>query len=64
VLSTLLLLTLAAQAPALAPPELGPSLGQPLPALAAPDQDGRTRDFASLAGPKGLLLVFFRSADW
>ena len=44
--------------------DLGPSVGQPLPAFQVPDQDGRPRSFESLRGPKGLLLVFFRSADW
>ena len=43
---------------------LGPRVGEPLPAFEARDQDGRLRDFASLAGPNGLVLVFFRSADW
>lgn len=28
------------------------------------DQTGKERTFASLAGPKGLVLIFFRSADW
>jgi len=28
------------------------------------DQNGRERDLVSLTGPKGLVLVFFRSADW
>jgi hypothetical protein len=28
------------------------------------DQDGRLRTFESLRGPKGLILLFFRSADW
>jgi hypothetical protein len=44
--------------------ELGPSLGQPLPAFQALDQDARPRSFENLRGPKGLVLVFFRSADW
>ena len=43
---------------------LGPRVGETLPAFEARDQDGRLRDFASLAGPTGLVLVFFRSADW
>lgn len=46
------------------PATLGPSIGQPIPRFEAADQDGRPRDFASLAGPNGLVLVFFRSADW
>jgi hypothetical protein len=44
--------------------EFGPAAGQPVPAFEAPDQEGRPRSFASLHGPKGLVLVFFRSADW
>ena len=46
------------------PTTLGPAVGQSLPAFEAQDQDGRRRDFASLRGPEGLMLVFFRSADW
>lgn len=43
---------------------LGPRVGDTLPAFSLVDQDGKTRDFASLGGPNGLVLVFFRSADW
>ena len=50
--------------PSVDPASLGPAVGQPIPRFEAHDQDGRSRDFASLAGPKGLMLVFFRSADW
>jgi len=46
------------------PQALGPKVGEVLPAFEAKDQDGRTRTFASLKGPTGLVLVFFRSADW
>lgn len=46
------------------PATLGPAVGQPIPSFEAQDQDGRRREFASLAGPNGLVLVFFRSADW
>ena len=45
-------------------PEAGPAIGQPLPAFALPDQEGRVQTFASLRGPQGFVLVFFRSADW
>ena len=45
-------------------PDMGPKLGERLPAFTLPDQEGRPRDFASLKGPQGLVLVFFRSADW
>ena len=46
------------------PMRLGPSVGQPLPGFEARDQTGASRNLASLKGPKGLVLVFFRSADW
>jgi len=42
----------------------GPEPGSKIPAFSLPDQTGQMRDFASLKGPKGLVLVFFRSADW
>ncbi len=63
------LLLVAAQSQTAAPPrpdpmELGPQVGQALPAFEARDQAGRLRNFASLKGPKGLVLVLFRSADW
>jgi cytochrome oxidase Cu insertion factor (SCO1/SenC/PrrC family) len=46
------------------PAGLGPQVGQVLPAFSLEDQHGASRDLASLTGPKGLVLVFFRSADW
>lgn len=42
----------------------GPSVGQPVPEFSAPDQAGQTQTLRSVMGPKGLMLVFFRSADW
>jgi hypothetical protein len=42
----------------------GPAVGSRVPAFALPDQDGKLRTLADLAGPNGLLLVFTRSADW
>ena len=42
----------------------GPEVGQPVPAFSAQDQDGRTQTLKSIIGPKGAMLVFFRSADW
>jgi hypothetical protein len=42
----------------------GPAVGEPLPAFALADQAGVMRDFESLRGPRGLVLVFFQSADW
>jgi len=42
----------------------GPEAGQQVPAFSAADQDGRTVTLQSIMGPKGAMLVFFRSADW
>ncbi len=42
----------------------GPEIGASIPAFHAPDQTGRVRSLNSFMGPKGTLLVFFRSADW
>lgn len=40
-------------------------VGDEIPnALALPDQNGEVQSFESLAGEKGLVLVFVRSADW
>jgi hypothetical protein len=43
---------------------LGPKVGETVPDVAAPDQHGTTRRLSTLLGPKGALLVFYRSADW
>jgi hypothetical protein len=45
-------------------PGVGPDVGEPIPAFELVDQEGRRQTFESLRGPKGLVLVFFRSADW
>ena len=42
----------------------GPAVGDAIPAFEAVDQTGKPRTLASLTGSKGLMLVFFRSADW
>lgn len=44
--------------------EPGPSVGATLPSFQLKDQDGKTQSLKALSGPKGLMLVFFRSADW
>ena len=44
--------------------DVGLPLGAAAPDFKLRDQSGRERDFASLTRPKGLVLVFFRSADW
>ncbi len=42
----------------------GPPIGAKVPDFSLPDQNGKTRSLKGLMGPKGLLLVFLRSADW
>ena len=60
-----LTLFLAAIAAAQAPgTKTGPEIGQKAPAFEARDQNGQLQSLATLRGPKGLLLVFVRSADW
>jgi cytochrome oxidase Cu insertion factor (SCO1/SenC/PrrC family) len=44
--------------------KLGPQVGSRVPDFTLLDQKGQQRTLASLMGPKGLMLVFFRSADW
>ena len=66
------LFSLSARAIAQPPPQpplpdvqnLGPQVGTPVPDFTLLDQKGQSRTLASLMGPKGLMLVFFRSADW
>jgi hypothetical protein len=43
---------------------IGPKVGERAPSFAGVDQFGRTRTLESSLGPKGAMLVFFRSADW
>lgn len=43
---------------------LGPQAGQKALDFSLPGHDGKTYSLASAAGPKGTMLVFFRSADW
>ena len=43
---------------------LGPQVGQRAIDFSLPDQQDHVRTLKSFAGPKGTMLVFFRSADW
>ncbi len=43
---------------------LGPKVGQPVPDFSLRDQTGAVRTLASVMGPNGAMLVFYRSADW
>jgi hypothetical protein len=45
-------------------PDPGPRVGDRFPSFQAVDHEGRARELTSLMGPQGLVLVFFRSADW
>ena len=42
----------------------GPAVGERIPAFRAVDQDGRELDFDAIKGPRGAVLLFYRSADW
>jgi hypothetical protein len=44
--------------------EVGPKVGQEIPAFKASDQFGHQQTLSSLTGPNGLVLLFVRSADW
>ena len=44
--------------------KLGPQVGERVPDFSLKDQTGKTWTRDSIAGPKGAMLVFFRSADW
>ncbi len=59
--------------PAAGRPQAGPEvpveqrglpLGTRVPAFHTTDQWGQPASFESLVGPKGLVLLFVRSADW
>lgn len=67
--ATLLVAAAQAQLPTPPPPSVdvqtvGPQIGTKIPEFTLPDQRGTPRSLNSLMGPKGLVLVFFRSADW
>jgi len=47
-----------------APPSVGLDIGQQAPAFTLPDQFGHEQTNETLKGPKGTVLLFFRSADW
>ena len=42
----------------------GPAIGEKVPDFSLTDQHGKSWTLRELMGPKGLLLVFSRSADW
>jgi len=44
--------------------KIGPQVGSLVPDFSGVDQFGRSHTLQSTLGPKGAMLVFFRSADW
>ena len=44
--------------------KLGSQVGERVPDFSLNDQNGKTWTLQSIMGPKGAMLVFFRSADW
>ncbi|MEW5978976.1 MAG: hypothetical protein AB1898_24540 [Acidobacteriota bacterium] len=42
----------------------GLKVGERIPTFEALDQNGTRRDFNSIRGPNGAMLLFYRSADW
>ena len=44
--------------------KLGPQVGQRAPDFSLKDQSGKVWTLQSIMGPRGAMLVFYRSADW
>ncbi len=44
--------------------EYGPAIGSRMPDFTLRDQNGSPHTLKSLLGPKGAVILFFRSADW
>jgi hypothetical protein len=54
-----------AQAPAsIDTTRLGPQIGAVVPPVSGVDQFGRPQTLGSIYGPKGAMVVFYRSASW
>jgi len=43
---------------------IGPKVGATVPEFSGIDQLGRDQSLSGAMGPKGVMVVFFRSADW
>jgi hypothetical protein len=44
--------------------DIGPRVGEAFPDFRLKDQYGTARDLRSILGPKGAVVVLYRSADW
>ncbi len=65
VLAVAAVATLAVGSAAKADAPFGPKVGTRAPDVGAlADQAGKVRPLRDLAGPKGVVLMFFRSAEW
>jgi peroxiredoxin len=64
IIATLILMAGGSSLFAQQQPRTGPAVGSTIPAFEAPDQNGRLQSLRTISGPKGAMLVFFRSADW
>lgn len=42
----------------------GPAVGERVPEFAARDQNGKLTRFQDIKGPRGAVILFYRSADW
>ena len=62
-IAPLAIVALLAQAPADVS-KIGPQVGTTVSDFSLTDHEGRTQSLRAAAGPKGTMLVFFRSADW
>jgi len=51
-------------APLLTGRDYGLPIGSKMPDFEARDQDGKVHTLRGLLGPKGAVVLFFRSADW
>ena len=46
------------------PVSRGPDVGATIPRFSSADQNGVLQSLDRITGPKGAMIVFFRSADW
>jgi len=44
--------------------DYGPPVGSKMPEFELQDQSGQRHKLKDLLGPKGALILFYRSADW
>ena len=44
--------------------DYGPPVGAKMTGFELPDQEGKLHTLANILGPKGAIILFYRSADW